>query len=150
MKIVNDNILRETRGIILHGCNARGAFNSGLAGQIRSMYPIVFTEYRKLKFGSAALGEFQPVQVSDTLFIGNCITQMDFGRTPNTRYASPIAIQSALNKAFFWAALMDKPLFTPEIGCGLGGLSWEEIAPIYEMLEAKYPKVDVTLYRYKP
>ena len=149
MQIVNDNILNQTEGLIVHGANAQGVMGSGLALQIKNRYPLAYTSYKNLPTGQDGMGACQIVRVTDTLYIGNCITQLNYGRDGKI-YADLIAVKRSLDSAFFWCDLMKQKLHTPEIGCGLGGLKWEEVNAIFESLNKKYPSVEVTLYRYTP
>jgi O-acetyl-ADP-ribose deacetylase (regulator of RNase III) len=149
MIIVEDDILKQTSGLIIHGCNAQGVMGSGLALQIKNKYPEVYTAYKNIPVGEQSMGAFQAVRVTDNLHIGNCITQLHFGRD-GKKYASVIAIKRALNSALFWCDLFEQPLHAPEIGCGLGGLTWDEVGDIFENTNKLYPNVQITIFRFKP
>lgn len=148
MQIKEEDIFKQNTGLIIHGCNAQGVMGSGLAAQIRAKYPAAYEGYKKLPTGEISLGACQIIKVGDNLFIGNCITQLYYGKD-GRRYADLRAIKKSLDSAFFWCDLMSQPLHMPEIGCGLGGLSWDEVQEIVDGLMEKYPNVNVTLYRYK-
>lgn len=149
MQVVEGDILQQNSGLIVHGCNAQGVFNSGVAAQIRAKYPVVYDQYKNLQTGEGSLGICQIVKVTETMFIGNCITQLYFGKD-GKRYADIRSIRKSLDSAMFWCDLMKQPLYMPEIGCGLGGLHWDEVATVIKDLEQKYPNVSVTLFRFKP
>lgn len=148
MQIKEEDILQQTHGLIIHGCNAQGVMGSGLAAQIRAKYPIVYEQYKNIPTGESSLGAFQAVKVGENLYIGNCITQLFYGKD-GKKYADIRAIRKALDSVFFWCDIMDQPLHAPEIGCGLGGLAWEEVSKVFEEMAEKYPSVNITLYRLK-
>lgn len=41
------NILSASSGIVVHGCNAQDVMGSGLAAQIKKLFPDAFSDYRK-------------------------------------------------------------------------------------------------------
>jgi len=128
------NILSVKSGIIVHGCNAQGVMGSGIAAKLRMMYPEIFNHYLDLLkvAGSpeAAMGRVVIVPVSDTLFVANAITQLNFGRDPNKRYVSYSAIQTAFENL---AALDDADIHYPQIGAGLGNGDWSIISDIIDV-----------------
>lgn len=148
MLFVKGDILQSTTGLIIHGCNAQGVMGSGLALQIRTKYPAVFDAYKKIPKGDKSLGIFQCIHINDDLAIGNCITQLYYGREQR-KYADLGSIRESLEAAFMWCSEFGKELNAPEIGCGLGGLQWSEVEPIFLELNAKYPEVTVKIYRLK-
>lgn len=136
------NIFNENHGIICNGVNCKGAYGSGLAGQITKLYPKAREDY--LKFNNKTLGQvcYSNVDYNDTLWIAHCFTQENYG-ADGKRYADTTAIavslSSVLNRNY------NKYLvFLPLIGCGLGGLDWKsDVKPVYEMLGKIY---DFTVY----
>lgn len=148
IEIINANILKNTHGLIVHGTNCSGGFGSGIAGQIRMLYPQVYEEFKKMKQGEHLLGVVQYVHIKDDLYIGNAFSQLHFGND-GKRYASVDAIYKALENAFKWCTIYNLPLHAPKIGCGLGGLDWTlDVEPIFIELINKYPSVDLTVYDY--
>lgn len=148
LEVRNEDILNQTRGLIVHGTNCSGGFGSGIAGQILKRFPIVRAYFGNVPHGEESLGILQIVPITDDLYIANAFTQHKFGGD-GKRYASPEAVYKALEKAFKWTSMMDLPLLLPKIGCGLGGLSWEDdVQPIYEELAHKYPDVELHIFEF--
>jgi len=144
---IKKDITTVERGIVLHGCNARGKQGSGVALAVRNKWPTEYTEYAKLceEFKDNAmslLGYLQLVEVGRGLFVGNAITQLNYGYDGGV-YADIDAVKSSLTRAVLEAKERELPLYLPRIGCGLGGLSWEkQVGPILEQLNSK----DVDIY----
>lgn len=140
------DILSEKEGLIVHGCNTRGAFGSGLAGQIRKRFPIVYEAYTKHPMGKEQLGNLQKVEINDRLWFGNGFTQSNFG-SDGHRYADPSAIFAVLDKACAISVLENKPLKTVKLGCGLGGLDWEnDVKPVFDLIMDMWHQVDIEIF----
>lgn len=133
----DSNILLVKKGIIAHGVNCSGAFNSGLAKQIRSLYPRVYKTYRRIFESSNSLnskekaeikdmilGEVQHVEINKDLIISNCFTQKYYGRKKEVQYASVEALRSCLEELLDKAKYENKEIHLPRICSGLGGLPW--------------------------
>lgn len=121
------DILDITNGVIIHQVNCRGVMGAGLALQIRNKYPIVYKRYiyacQMLK-QSELLGCIQPIQVTDSLTIVNCFSQLDYGRDKcHTNYK---ALKACLHKV---NALKRGTIYVPyRIGCGLAGGDWDVVS----------------------
>lgn len=162
MNIVNTDILEVTHGVIIHGCNCRGAFSSGLAGQIAKRYPDAKQAYlghmRRLESfedPSVLLGDIAPATVTPTLVIVNAFTQLDYGRDPNVQYVSPAHVQGAFEKLCdrMGRSFVDpvfKHLHYPRIGAGLGGGDWEMLHNLIQMVITRHPDLEFTFHDYTP
>ncbi len=153
MDIVQDDLFKNTSGIILHGCNCSGGFGSGVAGIIAKMYPEAQHEfflkmdgYTYHRPNKEALGTIQPVKIYDDFYIVNGFTQLQYGGG-GKRYASPDAIHKVLLATVIFATEKNLDVHVPKIGCGLGGIKWEEVEPYFvqahKMLEAVGLKLTV-------
>jgi len=149
------NALDVKKGIIVHGCNAQGVMGSGIAAEIRSRWPKVFTSYVAFlgdykRQGESPLGKVDLVEVSTGLWVASAITQDQFGRDPNKRYCSYPAIAEAFQ---YVAVVADASLATvhyPLIGAGLANGSWAIISEIIDDAFLTYPDVERTLWIYEP
>ncbi len=145
MNIINKDITTVSGpAIIIHGVNCHDAMGSGVAKAIYTKWPQVKSNYHE--FGSMILGDIQPVQVDKDLWVVNCFTQRAFG-TDNQKYAVPMFIEACLKKTMNLAmALAIKTVYSPRIGCGLGGLDWDgEVKEIYEHISEVYYLFDITI-----
>lgn len=124
----------QAPGLIAHGVNCQNAMGSGVARALYTKWPIVKAKYHDCIAGFVALGDPEDmlgdahfVEVEPGLVVANCFTQEYYGRD-GKRYASVQAIREALE----WVAkhALDigvNEIHIPRIGCGLGGLYWEDV-----------------------
>jgi O-acetyl-ADP-ribose deacetylase (regulator of RNase III) len=135
MKIsyIKQDVTRVVMGIVAHGVNCQHTMGSGVAKAIREKWPQVYDAYMKAPKGKTMLGVCQLVPIDhgrDDLFVANLYTQLFYGY--GGKYADVDAIENALLMCTRYAGIYDLPVFMPRIGCGLGGLNWEEVEPIVE------------------
>ena len=128
------DMLALKRGILVHGCNAKGAMGAGIALAIKKRYPAVFEVYhdefraRGLKLGTTTTVEVEP----DLIFI-NAITQDHWrSKDPNAVLADYDAIEAAFGLIRPLALERRLPVHFPLIGCGLARGTWDEVAPRIE------------------
>lgn len=140
MNILVKDITTVDFGVIAHGCNCSDGFGTGVAGAIKKKWPVVAERYHELMAGGnlSLLGSCQLVELDpDRLYIANCFTQKFYGYNGG-KFADIKAIMSSLEKAFRFADFYCLPLYMPKIGCGRGGLKWEDIQPLINQMAEKY------------
>lgn len=127
------NILEVKKGVIIHGCNAKGVMNSGVAKAIRDEYPKVYDMYKRIESEKGLrLGAVQISNVSKYLQVVNAITQENYGRDHSTRYVSYGAIHLAFERLNDHYPL-DVGFNIPKIGAGLGNGDWNTISFLIEL-----------------
>ena len=124
--------------MIAHGVNCQNVMGSGVARALYMQWPVIKARYHKK--GSMVLGDTQFVEVEPGLVIANCFTQREFGRDMR-RYANPRAIRECLEDVASYALDIGiREVHMPRIGCGLGGLDWEEdVYPELMEIEKVFP-----------
>lgn len=146
LRYVSGDILLAPQTIVVQGCNAQGAMNSGLARTIRDLHPEVFSEYRAAYedarsrgLPSLPLGDIVYVPVSSTRTFANAITQEYYGRDKSVVYASYPAISKAVDNlnALAIASQADggdaiQEIAFPLIGAGLANGDWKIISELIE------------------
>jgi len=135
---INKSILEAESGHIIHGCNAKGKMNSGVAKAIRETYPEVFNIYEnKFETIGLTIGSPIPVFVKKDLVVWNLITQPTYGYDKTKQYVSYEALETSLvvmnkiidrYKGIFYR--VPNVIHFPKIGAGLGGGDWNVIETI--------------------
>ena len=123
---------------IAHGVNVQGVMGAGIAYTVKTRFPQAFRVYRMLCREDRILkpGDFVAVAAED-LGADRTRTMRLVYNLATQQWAGPSAslewIQKAANGMF--EDLMERGLATvamPRIGCGLGGLEWEDVARLFE------------------
>ena len=149
MRVVKGDLLSATEGIIVHGCNCQGVMGSGVALAIKNKYPDAYYDYINYVSvetdtstrGRNLLGEIQYTKVTDKLTIANAFTQQFYGKD-GLKYASYSAVEDIMYRLKDFTSL-DTPIHMPKIGCGLGGLDWDEVSQYIQYYLGNH---DVTVY----
>lgn len=149
----NEDIRKTNCTAIIHGCNAQGKMASGVAKAIRDKWPEAYESYMSWGYYSGyRLGDVIFTKTDDGKTIGNLITQENYGYDGKT-YANEDAIRIALqNFVLHWKSINEEkcligypPIASSKIGCGLGGLKWEDVSKIYEEISKEH-NIDFVIY----
>ena len=133
----------EGEGLIYHGCNCVGGFGSGVAGAIRRKWPHAYEAFKENGVGEHLLGQANLLISIGKPTIVNAYTQLMCGND-GKRYADPEAIETSLMSTASYADHAGLDIFMPQVGCGLGGLSWEdEVLPIVEKVSSEFPNLNI-------
>ena len=113
--------------MIAHGCNCNIAMGGGIAAQIKERYPEAHYAdlYYNLPVGHERLGNFSLNPRKD---IYNLYTQVYAGRDANLLAIEMCLYKMAKSLPQTWVIPMK--IGVPLIGCGIGGLNWEEVRPL--------------------
>lgn len=153
IKEVTGNILTVANGIIVHGCNAQGKMNSGMAKGIRDTYPGAYQSYMAefnkngLSLGGVTFYRHPPGADGSQVVIANAITQKYYGRNKDIRYVDYPAITVCFNEIARVAKSLGLPVHFPLIGCGLANGKWPEVSPRIEA--ALGPGIEKTLWHFE-
>lgn len=171
IKYKTGNLLGVKSGIIVHGVNTLGVMGAGVALAIREKYPECFEEYKEYiaaevemaqeafdadleiddclmeidRPGSEILlGEVNYFEVNKKLLIANAFTQDRIGFDQDGNPPADLdAITCCLEEIADTAKSYKMSIHMPKIGCGLGGLDWNDVSVI---AEHAFKDLDVTCW----
>lgn len=135
------------RGVVINPVNCRGVMGAGFALAVRTQWPRVYADYRRLcayRDPRTLLGTNQILRVAQEVFVANAFTQLNYGRSG--RYADLGAIERCFHSLLNRLKDYPIPIHSPAIGCGLGGLSWEEVYPVFDKLSQLFPEQELTFW----
>ncbi len=128
---VKGDVTDAKQQVVAHGVNCSGGFGSGVAGAIRRKYPEIREAY--IKHEPKMLGTCQFVEHADRIWV-NAFTQQNYGYD-GAQYADLTAVGLCFAEI---ADYMDEhglvTIAMPKIGCGLGGLDWDQVSVLVEGL----------------
>lgn len=129
---IKGDLLESDESIIIHGCNIKGGFGSGVAGAIKNRYPKCRQTYlAAFNNGELTMGGIVPYYDEvDNRLILNAITQPEYGYD-GQKYVDYDAIRTAMILADETIGVGQR-LAMPKIGAGLGGGDWNIISEIIE------------------
>lgn len=135
---VKGNLL-DAKGIIIHGCNAKGVMGSGVALAIKNKWPEVFEHYAYaiksyggMDHAREYMGRVFWIEPSDGVVVGNCITQQLYG-IDGSKYLSYDALDKCMiDVAETARQFPGHDINFPLIGCGLAGGHWPVVREIIE------------------
>lgn len=129
---IKGDLFTSSRRVIGHSVNCRGAFGSGVAGQVARLYPQARIAYlSKFKQEKWSLGEIQVVPVKNKIIV-NMATQDTYGR--EGVHVDYNACFEAFEKLFRYAQMHWLDIALPKIGAGLAGGEWDRVET--ELLKA--------------
>lgn len=146
MEFTKGNILRADTEAIVNTVNCVGFMGRGIAAQFKRAYPANFQAYetacKRKEVVPGRMFMFETGQLTNPRFIVNFPTKRHW------RGASRIEdIESGL------VALVDevkqrgiKSIAIPPLGCGLGGLDWNDVRPLIERAFKALPDVHTVVF----
>lgn len=145
-KYVKGDLLECEERVIIHGCNTKNGFASGIAGAIAKRWPKAKQDYhRPFNEGMEVnLGDFilsEQYRDGVQIVIVHAMTQPKYGRDPNTVYVSYDGVREVFRRLN--VTLEGCSVAIPKIGAGLGNGDWNLIEQI---INEETPDLDITVY----
>lgn len=147
IEYVYGDILKAEAEALVNPVNCEGVMGKGLALQFKRAYPQMYQEYKRL----CEDGWYQPGQIFMYLVPGGimpryilCAATKGEWRHPST----PTMIQGCVQTIYNLILKYDiKSIAIPALGCGEGGLSWENCVQeiIYDGLKC-FDSVKILVY----
>lgn len=135
---VKGDLLANSRGVIIHGCNDKGVMGSGVAAGIKTRHPLAFEVYQDaFAAGELEIGTCTFYQHSNDLWIANAVTQTLGTRNPLNYQAITACFSATLNFMIALEAARgiqfgSLPLLFPMIGAGRAGGDWNIISKLID------------------
>lgn len=126
---VRTNIFESRAEVLVNTVNTVGVMGKGLAKEFKRIYPDMFESYQQFcEDGTLIIGKLQ-VYKTPNKWILNFPTKANWRSPSKMEY-----IEQGLQKFVeHYARLGIKSIAFPMLGCGNGGLSWEdEVKPLME------------------
>ncbi len=149
LSTIKFDLLKITHGQIAHGVNCQGVMGAGVAKKLSDKFPDLLEKYQEFIHDNGAEGE--EVQPGCIQRIQLLKPEGDFGKQRIA--AQRVTVYNLFTQEFYgdrggakveWVkACVDNmdleysmwndtsPVFIPRIGCGLGGLDWGDVRPIF-------------------
>jgi len=148
IKYIRGDIFKGKEDIIVHGCNCFKAMNSGIAKQVRALYPGAWkADYDFGEVGDEnKLGDFTQwigthVYYPQRVKIINAYTQYRYGT--DSIKCDYEAMANAFRKIRIGNPFHS--IAMPKIGCGLAGGDWNIVSKI---IEEVFGDRKITIYEY--
>ena len=123
VKIVKGDITTAKHGVLCHQVNCKGVMGAGLARQLRTLYPAVYTDYinSQLVLGNVIFTEVKP-----NLVVASLCAQYEYGH--NKTYTNYQALEECFVKVKEYSEKRNIQVGIPYgIGCGLAGGDWSVV-----------------------
>ena len=131
MKEITGSLFDAPQRAIGHGVNMKGLMGAGIAAEFARRYPEMLPAYR-LWCEVALPGDVMLYKVNDGRTVVNIGSQNLPGK--DARYEWLAA--GLLHAAADLYELGTRQLALPRIGCGIGGLKWDAVRVITQLVEA--------------
>jgi O-acetyl-ADP-ribose deacetylase (regulator of RNase III) len=142
---VRGNLLDADVDALVNAVNCVGVMSKGLAAQFKTKFPDVFRDYaRACRAGAVQPGQMHVVETGESTprFVINFPTKRHW-REPSRIEDIQLGLRALRDEV---NARRIRSVAVPALGCGLGGLAWDEVAPRIERTFAAQRNVHVLLF----
>lgn len=136
IEYLKGNLFESVAGTLVNPVNCRGVMGKGLALEFKRRWPEMYQEYRKY----CQTEDFRVGR--PMLFLGDAHTSiLCFPTKDDWRAPSTLAIIEAGLRGLheFDSANFSTGIAFPALGCGLGGLKWPVVKPLFEKYLGDWP-----------
>lgn len=143
--IENGNIFNSKCDALVNPVNCVGVMGAGLAKAFKKEFPYYYIDYKeKCMVSKVKIGHVDIYYNGNNMpkFLISLPTKLHWKNPSKLEYIEK-GIESLKEKL---KTLRINSVATPALGCGLGGLEWEDVLPIIKKLDSP----DIKLEIYKP
>ena len=147
IEIAQGNLLKAPAEALVNAVNTVGVMGKGIALQFRQAFPEMYRAYEKAcKNGHMQLGQVQVYDLGG--LVGGPRWIINFPTKGHWRASSRLAdVESGLIDLVTKVRKLGiRSIAIPPLGCGNGGLNWNEVRPRIEQTFAALTDVQVLLY----
>lgn len=141
IKYVKGDIFSTPAQVLVNTVNLEGVMGKGIALNYKKMYPDMFIKYQKLcKDNKLQIGKLWLYKTNNK-WILNFPTKKEWRKPSKIEY-----IKEGLEK--FVNTYREKNITSiafPKLGCGNGGLKWEDVKPLMDFYLKNLP-IDIYIY----
>lgn len=143
------DLFTSTAPYLAHGVNCKGVMGAGIAKGFKDKYPDNYERYKRAcDMRSLRPGMVYRTEMKSGISIVNMATQDNPGA--DARYAWVFESGTAVAKRVLKRQDSVKPLVAvPMIGCGIGGLVWENVEPILRTVEILNPGFEWEVWKFE-
>ena len=123
------NIVDAPEEVLVNAVNCVGVMGAGVALAFKRRWPEMFAEYRGVCLsGGMFPGDVDVYRVEGGPVIFNAATKGHWRESSRVEIVETCArhVRLLAEVCYFSSVAL------PKLGCGLGGLSWDEVRPLYE------------------
>ena len=147
IELTKGNLLEAPAEALVNTVNTAGIMGKGIALQFKQAYPEMFRAYeRDCKTGEVKLGKVQVFDLGG--LVGGPRWIINFPTKGHWRAGSRMAdIETGLQDLVATIKRLHiRSIAVPPLGCGNGGLDWNEVRPRIESAFAELPEVRVLVF----
>ena len=120
---MHGDLFTSTADAIGHGVNCKGVMGAGIAKQFRARYPDMYQEYRRICAEGLLLPGEIHTYTSPGVRVINIASQEHPGPNANLYW-----LTTGVASALLYCKMQGlTTLALPRIGCGIGGLAWDDV-----------------------
>lgn len=146
IEMTQGNLLASDADALINTVNTQGVMGKGIALQFKKAYPAMFKAYVvSCKRKEMIIGKMQVIPLNSTkppFYIINFPTKKEWSKPSRMEYIEDglIALADTVR------TLGLQSIAVPPLGCGNGGLEWDQVKMRIEKTFAQLPDVKVLLY----
>lgn len=147
INIASGNLIESDAEALVNTVNTVGVMGKGIALQFKRAFPEVYKAYAAAcKDGKVTLGKMHVVDLGGLVRGPRYV--INFPTKQHWRSKSRLEdIESGLRDLVATVERLEiQSIALPPLGCGYGGLKWDDVKPLIEAAFARSPDVDVQLF----